>query len=77
MMMKRGLVWDGDVARVVDDLEVRPPGHGEVMVRVQASGICQSDLHVIDRRQQADIPVVLGHEAAGVVEQVGLDDSVD
>ena len=44
----RGIVWDGEALVVTDDLEVRDPGYGEVWVRVAASGICHSDLNVME-----------------------------
>ena len=56
---------------VVDDLEVPPPAAGQVVVKVLASGICHSDLNVLDGTSPVGTPVVLGHEAAGVVEQLG------
>jgi S-(hydroxymethyl)glutathione dehydrogenase/alcohol dehydrogenase len=65
----RGAVWTGDRLAVVDDLAVRPPGPGEVKVRVLASGLCHSDLNWM--RAGARTPVVLGHEAAGVVAELG------
>ncbi|WP_432590619.1 Zn-dependent alcohol dehydrogenase [Streptomyces sp. HD1123-B1] len=67
----RGVVFDGTEPRVVDDLEVRDPGPGEVLVRVAAAGLCHSDLSVIDGTIPFPVPVVLGHEGAGVVEAVG------
>jgi S-(hydroxymethyl)glutathione dehydrogenase/alcohol dehydrogenase len=67
----RAAVFDGDRLRVLDDVEVRDPGPGEVRVRVLASGICHSDLNVLDGTAPVQPPVVLGHEAAGVVEAVG------
>jgi S-(hydroxymethyl)glutathione dehydrogenase / alcohol dehydrogenase len=54
------------------DLEVGPPEHGEVLVRIAASGICGSDLHVIaGPSAHKQRPLVLGHEGAGIVEAVG------
>lgn len=55
----------------MDDLEVRDPGPGEVLVRIQAAGLCHSDLSVIDGVIPFPVPVVLGHEGAGVVEATG------
>ncbi|GAA2292419.1 zinc-dependent alcohol dehydrogenase family protein [Streptomyces kunmingensis] len=55
----------------MDDLEVRVPGAGEVLVAVAAAGLCHSDLSVIDGTIPFPRPVVLGHEGAGVVEAVG------
>ncbi|GHE73849.1 alcohol dehydrogenase [Streptomyces longispororuber] len=65
------MVFDGRGAEVVDDLEVRAPGPGEVLVAVAAAGLCHSDLSVLDGTIPFPAPVVLGHEGAGVVEAVG------
>ncbi|MEV4880133.1 Zn-dependent alcohol dehydrogenase [Streptomyces cyaneofuscatus] len=67
----RGVVFDGTRTEVVDDLEIRDPGPGEVLVAVAAAGLCHSDLSVIDGTIPFPVPVVLGHEGAGVVEAVG------
>jgi len=57
---------------VIDDLAVADPGPGQVRVAVRHCGICHSDLGLIDAENpKARLPVVLGHEAAGVVERVG------
>ena len=60
----------GEVTRV-EDLALRDPGPGEVLVRIAASGVCHSDLHVRDGEWQRPGPIVLGHEGAGWVEAVG------
>ncbi len=57
--------------RVVDDVEIEAPGPGEVAVRVSHCGVCHSDLSLVDGAMPAMTPVVLGHEAAGVVDAVG------
>ncbi|MFB7332978.1 Zn-dependent alcohol dehydrogenase [Streptomyces adustus] len=67
----RGVIYDGKQVRVADDLEVRDPGPGEVLVAVSAAGLCHSDLSVLDGTIPFPVPVVLGHEGAGVVEAVG------
>lgn len=70
----RGAVWTGDRLVVTDDLSVRPPGPGEVRMRVLASGICHSDLARMrpsPERSGARTPIVLGHEAAGTVAELG------
>ncbi|WP_461084538.1 alcohol dehydrogenase catalytic domain-containing protein [Streptomyces deserti] len=67
----RGVVFDGKRVRVVDDLDVRDPGPGEVLVVISAAGLCHSDLSVVDGTIPFPVPVVLGHEGAGVVEAVG------
>jgi NDMA-dependent alcohol dehydrogenase len=56
----------------VEEIELDPPGPTEVLVRVAAAGLCRTDFHVMrGERRVAMSPMVLGHEAAGVVEQVG------
>ncbi|MGW7515227.1 Zn-dependent alcohol dehydrogenase [Streptomyces sp. NPDC054796] len=67
----RGVIFDGRQAQVADDLEVRGPGPGEVLVAIRAAGLCHSDLSVVDGTIPFPVPVVLGHEGAGVVEAVG------
>jgi S-(hydroxymethyl)glutathione dehydrogenase / alcohol dehydrogenase len=66
-----GAVWDGVNLVVTDELEVCEPGPGEVSVRVVASGICHSDLNVIDGANPVALPIVPGHEAAGIVDRLG------
>ncbi|OBH29619.1 alcohol dehydrogenase [Mycobacterium sp. E342] len=56
--------------RVVD-LDLEPPGSGEVMIRIEAAGVCHSDLSVVDGNRVRPVPMLLGHEAAGIVEQLG------
>ncbi|GAA2242389.1 Zn-dependent alcohol dehydrogenase [Streptomyces indiaensis] len=68
----RGVIFDGKQVRVVADLEVREPGPGEVRVAISAAGLCHSDLSVVDGTIPFPVPVVLGHEGAGVVETVGV-----
>ncbi|MFE0627084.1 Zn-dependent alcohol dehydrogenase [Streptomyces sp. NPDC058864] len=67
----RGVIFDGKQPAVVDDLEVCDPGPGEVLVRIHAAGLCHSDLSVVDGVIPFPVPVVLGHEGAGVVEATG------
>ncbi|CAN5825572.1 alcohol dehydrogenase catalytic domain-containing protein [soil metagenome] len=53
------------------DLELDGPGPGELLIRVEAAGICHSDLSVVDGNRRRPTPMLLGHEAAGLVEQLG------
>lgn len=55
----------------VEELELDPPGTGELLVRIMAAGLCHSDLSVIDGSRPRPVPIALGHEAAGIVEEVG------
>lgn len=61
----------GASLQVYDDVEVEAPRAGEVSVRVSHCGVCHSDLHLVDGSMPPMTPLVLGHEAAGVVEAVG------
>ncbi|NLU64177.1 Zn-dependent alcohol dehydrogenase [Rhodococcus sp. HNM0563] len=67
----KAIVFDGTVNKLVDGVTVRDPGPGEVQVRIVASGLCQSDLSVINGKIPFPVPVILGHEGAGIVEAVG------
>lgn len=55
----------------VEEVDLAPPGAGEVLVRIDAAGLCHSDLAVVDGTRPWPMPMVLGHEAAGTVEAVG------
>lgn len=55
----------------IEEIELEPPGPGEVLVRIAAAGLCHSDLSVINGDRPRPLPMVLGHEAAGIVEEVG------
>ncbi|MCZ7654913.1 MAG: alcohol dehydrogenase catalytic domain-containing protein [Rhodocyclaceae bacterium] len=57
----------------IETLDLGAPGKGEVLVRIAAAGLCHSDLSVINGDRPRPVPMALGHEAAGVVEQVGED----
>jgi len=57
----------------IEDVAVDQPGRNEVLVRTSAAGLCHSDLHYIKGDSPCEVPIVLGHEGAGVVEKVGTD----
>lgn len=57
----------------IDEVELDPPGSGELLVKVRAAGLCHSDLSVIDGSRPRVMPMVLGHEAAGEVVEPGAD----
>src|SRR5258708_15440034 len=59
----------------IEAVEIDKPWGREVLVRTAATGVCHSDLHVVDGvgRFPLDRPIVLGHEGAGIVEAVGAD----
>ena len=55
----------------IEDIEIDGPGPSEVLVRTAAAGVCHSDLHFIEGLYPTKMPIVLGHESAGVVEEIG------
>lgn len=69
--MKAAVLYAPGQSLDVLDLTIEDPHRGEVMVRIAAGGVCHSDLHVINGDLAAPLPVVLGHEGAGIVEKVG------
>ncbi len=56
---------------IIEELDLAPPGPGEVLVKIAAAGLCHSDLSVIDGNRPRPTPMALGHEAAGLVEETG------
>ncbi|HEV8440135.1 MAG TPA: Zn-dependent alcohol dehydrogenase [Methylomirabilota bacterium] len=71
MNANAAVLYEVNKPLVVEDVEVLEPGAHEVRVRFAANGVCHSDLHVITGDYPHPLPVVLGHEAAGIVEKVG------
>ena len=57
----------------VTDVQLAPPGPGEVLVRIAAAGVCHSDLHVIRGEWTRMLPTVLGHEGSGTIVELGPD----
>ena len=71
MRMKAAVYQKPHQPLTIEEVEIRKPTAGEVLVRTVCSGVCHSDMHFVDGLWQLPIPTVLGHEAAGVVEEVG------
>src|SRR6266581_5989708 len=71
MRANAAVMYEVNKPLVVEELEVLEPGAHEVLVRFAANGVCHSDLHVITGDYPHPLPVVLGHEATGVVEKAG------
>lgn len=69
--MKAAVLHQPKTPLVIEDVAIGKPGPHEVLLRTAAVGVCHSDLHFLDGAYPFPMPVVLGHEAAGVVEQVG------
>src|SRR5688572_26061718 len=56
---------------VVEEITLDGPGRGEVLVQMVGAGLCHSDLSVVDGSRPRPLPMVLGHEASGIVREVG------
>jgi S-(hydroxymethyl)glutathione dehydrogenase / alcohol dehydrogenase len=69
--MKAAVCYAFDQPLSVEDVDILPPQWGEVKVRFAATAICHSDIHYICGEREAPPPLVVGHEAAGVVEEIG------
>jgi S-(hydroxymethyl)glutathione dehydrogenase / alcohol dehydrogenase len=70
--VRAAVVWQAGAGfEVLDDVERRDPGPGEVVVRIRAAGVCQTDLSLAKGAFGQAMPVVLGHEGAGEVVEVG------
>ena len=69
--MKAAVLFETKKPLVIKDISLRAPTRKEVLIRTAASGLCHSDLHFIDGDLPYPLPVVLGHEASGIVEMVG------
>jgi S-(hydroxymethyl)glutathione dehydrogenase/alcohol dehydrogenase len=71
--MKAAVFREVNKPMEVEEVQVSKPGPREVLVRSVAVGVCHSDLHFFNGTYPGQLPIILGHEAAGVVEQVGSD----
>lgn len=69
--MKAAVMYGVGQPLVIEDVEVDEPRAGEVLVKTGASGVCHSDLHFMEGSYPTAVPIVLGHESAGIVEKVG------
>jgi S-(hydroxymethyl)glutathione dehydrogenase/alcohol dehydrogenase len=69
--MKVAVAYEAGQPLVLEDLPVPGIGPRDVLVRVSASGICHTDLHVIEGKSALPLPIVPGHEACGIVEETG------
>lgn len=69
--MKAAVLREVKAPLVIEEVDIGSPGPHEVLVRTVATGVCHSDLHLIEGSVPSPLPIVLGHECAGVVEAVG------
>ncbi|XP_046507741.1 alcohol dehydrogenase S chain-like [Equus quagga] len=68
---KAAVLWEQKKPFSIEEVEVAPPKAHEVRIKMVAAGICRSDDHVVSGTLVAPLPVIAGHEAAGIVESIG------
>jgi alcohol dehydrogenase len=81
MKIRAGVLWESAKRRPyaeshplsIEDVELDPPKKAEVLVQIKAVGLCHSDLVAISGERSRPVPMVIGHEAAGIVAEVGSD----
>ncbi len=71
MKTEAAILWERHADWSVEPIELDPPQDGEVLIRLAASGMCHSDEHLVTGDMPVPLPVIGGHEGAGVVEDVG------
>ena len=71
--MKAAVLRETNRPLEIEEVQVSKPGPREVLIRTLAAGVCHSDLHFMDGSYPYMLPTILGHESAGIVEQVGSD----
>ncbi len=71
MSMKGAVLRESKKPLVIEDIQIDKPAAHEVLIRTAAAGVCHSDLHFQNGSYFYPMPALLGHESAGVVEQVG------
>src|ERR1700751_4917885 len=69
--MGRSRPYNESKPLIIEDVTLEPPGPGELLLRIKATGLCHSDLSVINGDRPRPVPMVLGHEAAGEVVECG------
>ncbi|MFK7916167.1 MAG: alcohol dehydrogenase catalytic domain-containing protein, partial [Pseudomonadales bacterium] len=71
--MKAAVFREVNKPMEIEEISVSKPGPREVLIRTAAAGVCHSDMHFFNGTYPGQVPMVLGHESAGIVEQVGSD----
>ena len=69
--MKAAVFREVNVPMEIEEVTIDKPGPREVLIRTAAAGVCHSDMHFYNGTYPGALPIVLGHESAGIVEQVG------
>ncbi|MBI3993840.1 MAG: Zn-dependent alcohol dehydrogenase [Candidatus Lambdaproteobacteria bacterium] len=71
MKMKAAVLNAVNEPLAIEEVELDPPRGGEVLVQLKATGVCHSDVHYVQGDNARELPLILGHEGAGIVQEVG------
>ena len=71
MQMQAALLTETHTPFRIETVELAPPKTGEVLIKVAAAGVCHSDWHVVEGQSYFPLPIICGHEGAGLVEGIG------
>jgi Zn-dependent alcohol dehydrogenase len=71
MKTRAAVLWDRNKDWSVEEIELDPPKAGEVLVSINGSGLCHSDEHVLTGDLPWPLPIIGGHEGAGIIQEVG------
>jgi Zn-dependent alcohol dehydrogenase len=71
MKIKAAVLYKTNSPFIIEELDLEEPHGGEVLVKVKSAGVCHSDWHIVTGATKHPLPVVVGHEGAGIVETVG------
>ena len=71
MQMQAAIITEFNTPFQIETVDIAPPKAGEVLIKMKASGICHSDWHVMEGHSYFPLPIICGHEGAGIVEAVG------
>lgn len=69
--MKAAVLYEANTPLKIEEVTLDEPQDQEVLVKMVATGVCHTDLHVVKGQMGSRMPIILGHEGAGIVEQVG------
>ncbi|XP_040822988.1 alcohol dehydrogenase 6-like [Ochotona curzoniae] len=68
---RAAIAWKPNAPLSIEKIEVDPPQTGEVRIKIISSGICGTDKHILEGKNEVPFPIILGHEGAGIVESIG------
>ena len=76
MKTRAAVAWKAGQPLTIEELDLEGPRAGEVLIRVEACGVCHTDLHVIDGGIGFPLPAVMGHEVSGRIVELGSHDEL-